>query len=182
MDRGPPWGQELAWRSPADHRHPLEVVGEDSQPDPVLCAVEVAQVGAAQSESSLEVADAGFDSDPPVAYSPKRSGVFVFASGLAEGAAALQADMSDAEGGQGLVVGGGAEAAVADHGGGTMAGRVDDLLDGGEKLGSVAGVALVDLVEREEAGLVFGDQGGVAELGWVLGLALADRAGVRVGQ
>jgi hypothetical protein len=139
--------------------------------------VEVAQAGAAESESSFEVADAGFDTDAPVAHSPEGSGVFVFSPGVAEGAAALQADMSDAEGGQGLVVGGGAEAAVADHGGRGASGGLDDLFNGRDQLTGVAGVALVDLVERDEAALVFGDQGGVAELGGVLGFALADRAG-----
>lgn len=39
-----------------DGGHPVEVVGEDSQAGPGLGAVEVAQAGATESESALEVA------------------------------------------------------------------------------------------------------------------------------
>jgi hypothetical protein len=67
----------VAIRSAAgDHGHPLEVVGEDPQPDPGLGAGQAAQAGAAQAEAALEVADPGLDPDLPVARPSERSGPF----------------------------------------------------------------------------------------------------------
>jgi hypothetical protein len=49
-------------------------------------------------------------------------------------------------------------------------------------LGGIAWVALVGLVGGDEPVLILGQQYGVAELGRLAGLALADRPVVRVGQ
>jgi hypothetical protein len=77
---------------------------------------------------------------------------------------------------------GGAEAAVSDHRARWPAGDANDPLDGGHELGNVGQVALVALVVGDEAALVLGHQQGVAELGRMPGLALADRAGVGIRQ
>jgi hypothetical protein len=97
---------------------------------------------------------------------------------LPGGAVALQPDPLDAQRLHRLVVGGGAEAAVSHHRARWPAGHADDPLDGGHELGSVGRVALLELVVGDEAALVLGHEQGVAELGRVLGLALADWTGV----
>jgi hypothetical protein len=61
-------------------------------------------------------------------------------------------------------------------------GDSDDLGDGGDELGGVTRVAPVGVVGGDEAALALCQQHGVAELGRLVGLALADRAGVRVAQ
>src|SRR5215207_4091651 len=105
-----------------DPGHPLQVIGEDSQPDPATSTREPPQPGAAQPEAALEVADAGLDADPPVAQPPEGPGSLHRQPRLAGRAVALQADPLDAQGFQRLVVGGGAEPAVADHRAGRPAG------------------------------------------------------------
>lgn len=102
--------------SPVVDGHPLEVVGEDPESGPGLGACEVAEAGAAESEGAFEVADPGFDADAPVPHRAEGAGAFVFAAGLAWCPRTLQAGPLDAEFGQGLVVRGGAKAAVADEG------------------------------------------------------------------
>jgi hypothetical protein len=80
------------------------------------------QPSAPQPECAFDVADAGLDADPPVAQPPEPPGPLQRQPGLAWGAGALQPDVLDPERFQGLVVGGGAEAAVADHRPGRPAG------------------------------------------------------------
>ena len=162
--------------------HPLQVVGEDPKADPGGRARQAAQPGAAQPKATLEVADARFDADPPVAQPPERAGAFQLAPGGAGGAGTLQPDPPDAELGQGAVVGGEPEAAVGDHCGWWAAVSCGYSANGGEQLEGVGRVALVELVVGDEAALVLGQQQGVAELGRAAGFALADRAGVGVGQ
>jgi len=103
-------------------------------------------------------------------------------AGPCPGAVARQPDPRHAQLGQGTVVGGAAEATVADHGARHPAGDRNDPLDGGDELGCVWRVALLQLVVGDEAALVFAEQQGVAELSRMLGLALADRASIRVGK
>jgi len=67
--------------------------------------------------------------------------------------------------GQGLVVGGGPEAAVGDHRARRPAGDTDHPPDDRHQPRRVGRVALVDLVVGDEPALVFGQQRGVAELG-----------------
>src|SRR5215204_7094829 len=105
-----------------DPGHPLQVIGEDSQPDPATSTREPPQPGAPQPEAALEVTDAGLDADPPVAQPPEGPGPLQRQPRLAGGAGALQPDPPDPERFQGLVVGGGAESAVTDDRGGHSAG------------------------------------------------------------
>jgi hypothetical protein len=94
----------------------------------------------------------------------------------------LQPDAPNAELGQRTIIGGGAKAAVADHGASHPTGELGDAVDRGDQLWPIRWVALLELVVGDKTTLVFCHQQGVAELGRMLRLALADRAGVRIGQ
>jgi hypothetical protein len=128
--------------------------------------------------SSVTIPKSRIDADPQPTGHVRISAPY---ARLAGGAVALQPDPLHAQRLHCLVVGGGAEAAVSDHRARWPAGDADDPLDGGHELGSVGRVALVELVVGDEPALVLSQQQGVAELGWMPGLALADRAGVGVG-
>src|SRR5512132_3856103 len=116
-------GRRSACGSAGDHSHALQVVGEDPKPGPGLGARQPAQAGAAQPEAALEVADPGLDADPPVPQPPEGPSPLRRQPRPARGAGALQPDPLDPKRCQRLVVGGGAEPAVADHRPGRPAGE-----------------------------------------------------------
>src|SRR5437899_7934988 len=115
---------------PLSHRHALQVVGEDAQPDPGPGAGQAAQAGAAQPEAALEVADAGLDPDPPGAQPAERSGGLVGGPGGAGPALAVEPVVADAQVGDGVGVGGGPKSAVGGHGGRDPTGQAHDPSDG----------------------------------------------------
>jgi hypothetical protein len=78
----------------------VEVVGEDPEADPALCASKAAHTGAAEAKAPLELADARFDADPPVPHTSEWTAVLVLLPCLADRPAALEPDPLDAEVGQ----------------------------------------------------------------------------------
>jgi hypothetical protein len=84
--------------------------------------------------------------------------------------------------GQRTVVGGSPEPAVTDHRPRHPTGELRDPLHRWHQLRRVRWVALLQLVVADEPAFLLGHQQGVAELGGALRLALADRAGIRIGK
>src|SRR5215207_3687014 len=159
-----------------------QVVDQDAVSGPDPGSVGSVDAGAVPSVAAFEGADPAFDAGSPFDRAAERSSVFCGLSGFAGFALAGNhhgADTQVVEAVVDLLL---AVAAVGCDGTGWPAGAPGDPLDRGGELGRVGGVALLDGVVQDDAVVVVGQLGLVAELDRFAEAALGDRAGVRVVQ
>src|SRR3954447_23077119 len=159
-----------------------EVVGQDAVPGPDSGAFGAVDAGAIPAVATLEGADAAFTSSAPLDCSSERAPVFLGLPGLGGFAFAGYHDRAHAEVVQGVIDAFLAVAAVGGDGSWRAPGSLLDPRDRRRQLRRVSRVARFDGVIDDDAVVVVGDLGLVAEFDRFTEAALGDRARIAVVQ